>query len=59
MANERIHDLGTQKEVAKALRVGEKEGLVTIPNKFSFLRHLDDTKYHWQKNNSPTINYNR
>ena len=59
MANKRIHDLGTQKEVAKALRVGEKEGLVTIPNEFSFLLHLDDAKYHWQKNNSPTINYNR
>jgi len=59
MATERIHELGTQKGVAKVLRVGEKEGLVTIPNKFSFLLHLDEAKYHWQMNNSHTINYNR
>ena len=59
LAIERIHELGTQKEVAKALRVGEEEGLVTTPDKFSILLHLDEAKYHWQKNNSPTINYNR
>ena len=59
MATERIHEQGTQKEVAKALRVGEKEGLVTTPDKFSILLHLDEAKYYWQKNNSPTINYNR
>ena len=59
MATEKIHKLGTQKEAAKALRIREKEGLVTIPNKFSFLLHLNEAKYHWQKNNSPTINHNR
>ena len=59
MATERIHEPGTKKEVAKALRGSEKEGLVTIPIKFSFLLHLDEAKYHWQKSNSPTINYNR
>ena len=31
-----VHESGTQNEVAKALRGREKEGLVTIPNKFSF-----------------------
>ena len=34
MATEKMHELGTQKEVAKALRVREKEGLITIPNSF-------------------------
>ena len=36
MATERIHEPGTQNEVAKALRGRKKEGLVTIPEEFSF-----------------------
>ena len=31
-----VHESGTQNEVAKALKGREKEGLVTIPSKFSF-----------------------
>ena len=35
MATKKTHEPGTQNEVAfKALRGREKEGLVTIPNKF-------------------------
>ena len=40
-----------------ATHASTKTGLVTIPNKFSFLLHLDEAKYHWQRNNLPTIIY--
>ena len=51
MATERIHEPGTQNEVAKALKGRENEGLVTIPYRVH-CASLRQAKYDWQKNNT-------